>query len=118
MSALVITINALPEPGDDRNYGDGKGTITDLEWTYGNGWLSLGSPLPGRFEVEVPIADAGAVLPVSIRAIGSDGRPGAASIPVNIAVPGDPSVFPVTINGEPVTSDGAQVVVVLTVFTP
>lgn len=113
-TALTINIGALPEPGDASAYGDGKGQILDLEWSYGKGWISLHSAQPGVFEVSVPIEDAGATLPISVRAIGTAG-PGAPSVPVHIAIPGDPSVFPVTVNGEPVTIDGAPVVVTLTI---
>lgn len=115
---LIITINALPAPGDASKYGDGKGSITNLEWTYGKGWLSLGSAMPGTFEVSVPIADAGAVLPISVRAIGADGLPGAPSAPFHVAVPGDPSVFPVLSGGEAVTVSGEPVTVILTILVP
>ena len=115
---LTLTINILPAPGDDEQYGDGRGEITDLEWSYGEGWISLGSSTPGIFEVVIPEEKTGYVLPISIRAIGRNGLPGKTSGPIMLPVPSDPKEYAVTHEGIPVTNEGEAVVVTLTFFIP
>ena len=109
---VTIRIDALPDPGDAARFGDGAGTILDLEWSYGKDWISLGSPLSGEFKVLVPLDDAGASLPISVRAIGSAG-PSPATAPVSLPIPGLPSVFEILVGTEVVLVGADPVVVAL-----
>ncbi|TPE53082.1 glycoside hydrolase family 43 protein [Amaricoccus solimangrovi] len=111
---VTIRIDALPDAGDVARYGDGKGRIIDLEWTYGGEAFSLGATVPGEYLVLVPLVDAGQVLPISVRAV-SDLGPGPWSAPVMVPVAGDPSIYFVFAAGAQVYDGADQVAIVLSV---
>jgi|GEM_PF-2420502 len=101
---IEVTILAAPgSAGDGPSWGDGLGAITGYQISVAGGaWADYGPTLP-RVVVSGGHAP-GALVAVSVRALGHEGRPGSAALGSAVAATVAPAE-PITdaVSGEPIT---------------